>query len=175
MSFNYLYNVLLLQYSYSYCKLCFQYIFKSLFDHDCEWVVGGDVLIPSFPSRYRSLNLSIGRYRVYTDSASSIVTTKSTCSYGWVRLQCHHNHWLLFFFRTRSITFIIYNYNNTFLFLYQLHRLYSCIGSVLKRHLISSLLSGARGPWAGGGPHRGPAEGSVAGGLDLGQDAGLTV
>ena len=49
------------------------------------------------------------------------------------------------------------------------------MGSVVKRHLISSLLGGARGPRTGGGPHGGPAQGPVAGGLDLRQDAGLTV
>jgi hypothetical protein len=70
------------------------------------------------------------------------------------------------------------NKRKSFFFLQHRHNVCSgansCSGSVRKRHLISPLLGGARGPWTGGGPNRGPTEGPVAGGLDLGQGAGLT-
>ena len=66
---------------------------KNLLDIEAP-VTGTEVPRPLFPSRYRFLNLSIDRYRVYTDTASSIVTTNSTGAYRRVLLRSQ-----LFFFQ----------------------------------------------------------------------------
>ena len=82
------------------------------------------IMIPFFPFRYRFpfLNLNIGRYRVYTDTETSIVTTNCIVlieglSYDDSNVLTVHLLSTNVFFNTRSFAFIIYDYYNTFVFL----------------------------------------------------------
>ena len=90
---------------------------------DNKGLICRDVPNPSFPSRKWFLNLSISKYQLYTDTSFSIVTTNSQCSYWRVLLpwqQCTAGSLTvdnINIFRTRSFTFMIYNYNNNFVFL----------------------------------------------------------